>query len=129
MRYATFSTANDPTPRLGVLHAGKMVDVQLRLAGAAVQRIPRTLLELIQCDPSQARRIGDQINARLSATASEGTVDLADIHWHAPIPRPLKNIVCLGLNYASHVRETTKADRPMNVPEIPVFFTKASTSA
>ena len=29
------------------------------------------------------------------------------MRWHAPIPRPLKNIVCLGLNYASHVRETT----------------------
>ena len=57
-----------------------------------------------------------------------GTLNLADIHWHAPIPRPLKNIVCLGLNYASHVRETTKADRAMKVPEIPVFFTKASTS-
>jgi 2-keto-4-pentenoate hydratase/2-oxohepta-3-ene-1,7-dioic acid hydratase in catechol pathway len=41
----------------------------------------------------------------------------------------LKNIVCLGLNYASHVRETTRVDTPMKVPEVPVFFTKASTSA
>src|SRR5712691_545263 len=129
MRYATFSTANDPTPRLGVLHAGKMVDVQQLLAGAAVQRIPRTLLELIQSGPNTAQRIGERLNARLSASPSEGTANLADIHWRAPIPRPLKNIVCLGLNYASHVRETTKVDRPMKVPEIPVFFTKASTSA
>ena len=46
MRYAMFSTADDPTPRLAVVHAGRITDVQRLLPGA--DSIPRTLLELIQ---------------------------------------------------------------------------------
>ncbi len=43
----------------------------------------------------------------------------------APIPRTKKNIVCLGLNYAEHVKESD-ADREL--PPHPVFFTKPPTS-
>ncbi len=48
----------------------------------------------------------------------------------APIPRPRKNIVCLGLNYADHVAEGNKSrslTRPL--PEHPIFFTKPPTAA
>lgn len=40
----------------------------------------------------------------------------------APIPRPAKNIICVGRNYAEHAKE-----RGADVPQIPVFFTKAPT--
>ena len=44
-------------------------------------------------------------------------------------PRPRKNIVCLGLNYASHVKESAQArEREVKIPEAPVFFTKAPTT-
>jgi len=36
--------------------------------------------------------------------------------------------VCLGLNYANHVRETSKPGREPRIPAVPVFFTKAATS-
>ena len=61
MRYATFSTADDPTPRLGALRTDKMFDVQKALAGASVQNIPRTLLELIQTGTGAGQRIGDRL--------------------------------------------------------------------
>jgi len=48
-----------------------------------------------------------------------GEVELA-----APIPRPRKNIVCLGLNYADHVAEGSR----FSLPEVPVFFTKPPTA-
>ena len=124
MRYAMFSTADDPGPRLGVMQAGGIGDVQKLLAGSGPA--PRTVLELIQSGRDGWRRTAERLSAKFSEKSfASGT----DVRWHAPIPRPLKNIVCLGLNYASHVRETTRADTPMKVPEIPVFFTKASTSA
>jgi 2-keto-4-pentenoate hydratase/2-oxohepta-3-ene-1,7-dioic acid hydratase in catechol pathway len=41
----------------------------------------------------------------------------------APIPRPAKNIFCLGRNYAEHARE-----RGNPVPTVPIYFTKAPTS-
>ena len=41
----------------------------------------------------------------------------------APIPRPRKNIFCVGRNYVEHARE-----RGAEAPEHPVFFTKPPTS-
>jgi 2-keto-4-pentenoate hydratase/2-oxohepta-3-ene-1,7-dioic acid hydratase in catechol pathway len=45
------------------------------------------------------------------------------IHFLAPIPRPRKNIFCMGRNYAEHAKE-----REAEVPAVPVFFTKSPTS-
>jgi len=49
----------------------------------------------------------------------------------APIPRPRKNIFCLGLNYAEHVAEGARArgEEPPPLPEVPIFFTKPPTAA
>jgi 2-keto-4-pentenoate hydratase/2-oxohepta-3-ene-1,7-dioic acid hydratase in catechol pathway len=45
----------------------------------------------------------------------------------APIAAPRRNIFCLGLNYAEHARESARARGvPAKLPEIPVFFTKAT---
>lgn len=41
----------------------------------------------------------------------------------APIPRPRKNVFCVGRNYADHAKE-----RGADVPQYPVFFTKAPTT-
>jgi 2-keto-4-pentenoate hydratase/2-oxohepta-3-ene-1,7-dioic acid hydratase in catechol pathway len=41
----------------------------------------------------------------------------------APIPRPRKNVFCMGRNYAEHA-----AERGAAPPERPVFFTKAPTT-
>lgn len=48
-----------------------------------------------------------------------------EIRFNAPIPRPRKNIVCLGLNYADHVAEAgrTRGEQRL-LPEYPMFFTK-----
>ncbi len=61
--------------------------------------------------------------------ASEPQVPLAGVRLRAPIPRPRKNIVCLGKNYAAHAVETSRAlGRPEHIPDQPVFFTKAPTA-
>jgi 2-keto-4-pentenoate hydratase/2-oxohepta-3-ene-1,7-dioic acid hydratase in catechol pathway len=92
-------------------------------------QVPQTVLELIQSGPAQWRRVAAAVQSRLrEPAAGDGLHRAEDVHWHAPLPRPLKNIVCLGLNYVSHLRETTQADRPVKLPEVPIFFTKAPTS-
>ncbi|MCK9511388.1 MAG: fumarylacetoacetate hydrolase family protein [Pigmentiphaga sp.] len=47
----------------------------------------------------------------------------------APIPRPAKNVFCLGRNYADHIQEDNDS-RGMNteLPKYPQFFTKPPTS-
>lgn len=47
----------------------------------------------------------------------------------APVPRPRKNVFCVGLNYRDHVAEHDRegaAPRPL--PATPVYFTKPPTS-
>ncbi len=46
----------------------------------------------------------------------------------APIPRPLRNVICLGMNYQDHVKELKGADgKPRPVPEVPVYFGKMAS--
>lgn len=47
----------------------------------------------------------------------------------APIPRPRKNVMCLGLNYLEHAEETaSQVGRSAKAPEYPIVFTKSPTS-
>jgi len=47
----------------------------------------------------------------------------------APIPRPRKNCVMLGINYREHVDEGARARQlEIKYPDYPVFFTKPATS-
>jgi len=52
-------------------------------------------------------------------------VAMDDVRLLAPIPRPRQNVICLGWNYADHVKET-QARRGLRgeLPEHPVVFTK-----
>jgi 2-keto-4-pentenoate hydratase/2-oxohepta-3-ene-1,7-dioic acid hydratase in catechol pathway len=125
LRVATFSLPHDPTPRLGVVVDDDAV-VDARQAFGA--ETPATLVDLIRSGPDAWRRLADRID-RAKASSYSGALHGRDrIRWHAPIPRPLKNVVCLGLNYASHVQETSKPGKQARMPERPVFFTKAPTA-
>ncbi len=47
----------------------------------------------------------------------------------APIPKPLKNVFCVGRNYAEHIAEGDRAqNQKVGVTEHPVFFTKPPTA-
>jgi len=47
----------------------------------------------------------------------------------APIPKPLKNVFCVGRNYAEHIAEGDRAqNQKVGATEHPVFFTKPPTS-
>ncbi len=133
MRYATFSLPGDTTPRLGIVSGDRIVDVAtipdvgrvFTARPADPKGPPHSLLELIQLGPDAWQRMTD-----LAADVSRGRNHAAkDVRWHAPIPRPTKNVFCLGRNYAGHVKEAAKArGQEFKLPTHPVFFTKAPTS-
>jgi 2-keto-4-pentenoate hydratase/2-oxohepta-3-ene-1,7-dioic acid hydratase in catechol pathway len=54
---------------------------------------------------------------------------LSSVRVLAPIPRPRKNVFCVGWNYVEHFEEGAKA-RPhvQEMPTHPAFFTKAATT-
>ena len=60
-------------------------------------------------------------------------LSLSQVHLLAPIPRPLRNIICVGKNYRSHIQELQKDDSACSsttneLPAKPIIFTKATTS-
>ena len=59
----------------------------------------------------------------------DATFGREGVRWHAPIPRPLKNVFCVGRNYAAHVKEGAAAFKTdAKLPDIPVFFSKSPTT-
>jgi 2-keto-4-pentenoate hydratase/2-oxohepta-3-ene-1,7-dioic acid hydratase in catechol pathway len=130
MRYATFSLPADPSERLGLARGDTVVDVRTLVSDKTNGGLPRTLPELIQQGRSAWDRIARLVNEALQHDLPGAAVHrAADVRWHAPIRRPHKNIICLGLNYLSHAKESARArGREMKIPEAPVFFTKSPTS-
>ena len=52
-----------------------------------------------------------------------------DIKLCAPIPRLRKDVICLGWNYADHLRESAAVQgKAMDIPEHPILFTKSLTA-
>ncbi|MBD3678523.1 MAG: fumarylacetoacetate hydrolase family protein [Rhodobacteraceae bacterium] len=59
-------------------------------------------------------------------------VALADVHLKAPVPEPLRDIICVGKNYHAHAAEFFgsgfDSGAMEEVPSNPVVFSKAMTS-
>ena len=118
--------------RIGVLHDGEVV--LLPSTGW-----PASMIELIAAGPALLSRLRAELPRLTTHTA------LSDVELLAPIPRPRKNIMCLGLNYKDHAEESMRASAiapgialppaslrskglPVELPEYPVVFTKSPTS-
>jgi 2-keto-4-pentenoate hydratase/2-oxohepta-3-ene-1,7-dioic acid hydratase in catechol pathway len=125
VRYLTFSLKSDSTTRLGILTEDGIIDVKAAADGRWPGEPPDSLLALLEHGPDAWHRVV-AIAADAPAVAR---YSVAEIRWHAPIPRPLKNVVCLGMNYAEHIREAAGAmKREVKIPTSPVYFTKAPTT-
>lgn len=87
-----------------------------------------SMLKLLDMGAKGMEKTGEAVKKAEKNLASgklKGLVKLSDLSLAAPIPRTRKNIVCMGLNYADHVKES---DRNRPLPPHPVFFTKPPTS-
>ena len=84
-----------------------------------------SMIELIADGPHALARL-----ARIAADAlpTEGH-PLADVQLLAPIPRPAKNVFCIGRNYKLHIEEGARARGvPPSYPPVPEIFTKPPTA-
>jgi 2-keto-4-pentenoate hydratase/2-oxohepta-3-ene-1,7-dioic acid hydratase in catechol pathway len=129
------------SPRLGMVWHDAVLDLPALSADMAAQRsarpargtlVPATMQALIEGGPEVWAR------AQAAWDYGRGLVDrmdpadlrrrkvarpLAGTRLLAPIPRPRKNVFCMGRNYTEHA-----AERGAAPPERPVFFTKSPTS-
>lgn len=54
------------------------------------------------------------------------SIPLSEIKLLAPIPKPQRNVFCVGKNYHEHLKEVSQtAASADSIPEYPIFFTKA----
>lgn len=65
-----------------------------------------------------------------SEYASDKWVPLTAVRLCPPIPTPIRNIMCLGWNYAEHAEESSSAKgiQIAELPRHPIVFTKATTT-
>jgi 2-keto-4-pentenoate hydratase/2-oxohepta-3-ene-1,7-dioic acid hydratase in catechol pathway len=82
------------------------------------------MVELIVAGDEALKRV----ERALKAGAGRAMLDAKGLEILAPIPRPRKNIFCVGLNYVDHAEEGARAaGRPLTLPKNPVYFTKPPT--
>ena len=100
MKLATFSPLPSGNPRPGLVLDGAVIDIPAAL-GASEDTA--TMVGII--------RAGEPMRARLEELARRpggATLALPDVRLHAPIPRPAKNVFCVGWNYLEHFEEGAK---------------------
>jgi 2-keto-4-pentenoate hydratase/2-oxohepta-3-ene-1,7-dioic acid hydratase in catechol pathway len=122
MKLVTFSPLPSGDPRPGLVVGDKrIVDIPAALGADADTT---TMLGII--------RAGDTMLARLRELEKKppaATLALGDVKLHAPIPRPAKNVFCVGWNYLEHFEEgAKKLQDSRELPKWPVFFSKATTA-
>ena len=118
MRLATFDAGRGP--RVGIVSA----DDTLVPVADLIPEAPEDMLGLIAA--------GDALHARLRDVASraQGGAKIATVRLLAPIPRPRRNVFCVGWNYSEHfaegarLRAETAAPGQQEVPEFPALFSK-----
>lgn len=126
MRLATFRDTGGT--RLGIEQSGAMVDLMKAavVAGEAPSDELRDMLALIRAGDDGLRRV----SALLADAPAEARLALDALEIVAPIPRPTKNVFCLGRNYAEHAAESQRAlgETVQPPPSYPNVFTKAVTT-
>jgi len=121
MKLATYSPLPSGNPRPGlVTSANRVIDIPAALgAGESTA----TMLGIIRAGAPMLEKL------RALEKSSAASAALADVKLHAPIPRPVKNVFCVGWNYLEHFEEgAKKLQEKRELPQHPVFFSKAATA-
>lgn len=126
MHFVTFEVKGQEN--LGILSNDQQKVIPLQAAEKFylnTTTLPNTMLEFIAAGDKALATLR-QITSKLA----EGCPALPrdEVNLLAPIPRPRKNIFCVGKNYVEHALEFEKVkDASTAVPKLPVFFTKPPT--
>ena len=116
MRLASYLV--DGQPRAGVVASDQtLVAVSDLVAGG-----PSDMLAVLAAGPSLWDRL------RAAAPTARGGRALSTARLVAPIPRPRRNVFCVGWNYSEHFAEGQGIrgpnDSPQDLPEYPALFSK-----
>lgn len=111
MKFARYSV-NGRSPKIGLVTENHIVD----------------LSDIVPSMQALIAFSADGLAMVRQHAAQSSRVPLTDVKLHAPL-LPRRNVMCLGLNYAEHARESLVAQgQAVDLPQLPIVFTKATTA-
>jgi 2-keto-4-pentenoate hydratase/2-oxohepta-3-ene-1,7-dioic acid hydratase in catechol pathway len=127
MKLTTYKI-NHTAPRLGVVEDNHIIDLE-DVAKIKKEALPKTMLDLIDLGLTEVARIQTLIDSLTAEERSNCIYPLSNATLLAPIPKPRKNIIGIGLNYTEHVAESARTlDTSNELPQKPVIFSKPPTA-
>lgn len=127
MKLLTYLTS-DNEQRAGFIYNNKAVDLA-DFGEVANFPLPSTILELIDMGFEVIAEINSLLEDISKSELAEISYNLDEIQILAPIPKPRKNIIGIGLNYTEHVAESARTlDTTGKLPQKPIIFSKPPTT-
>lgn len=127
LRLATFSLKPGGPQKVGLVQPdGRLLDIKAAARKLGVRLVfdPSRMISLIAAGEAALAQVRD-LAARTPAQGPR----LGDVTLLAPIPSLERNIYCVGWNYLDHFAEGAAIrERKVDLPEHPVFFSKAAHS-
>jgi 2-keto-4-pentenoate hydratase/2-oxohepta-3-ene-1,7-dioic acid hydratase in catechol pathway len=127
MKLLTYKTA-DTEPRLGFLHNNQVIDME-DFGAISNFPLPNDMLDLIDLGFEIIEEITEMIAETPENFFEEISYEMSEVTFLAPIEKPRKNIIGIGLNYTEHVAESARTlDTTGKLPQKPIIFSKPPTT-
>lgn len=127
MKLLTYKTL-DTEPRLGFIHDNRVVDME-DFGEISNFPLPNDMLELIDMGFEVIAEINDLIENTRTIDFEMISYPIDKVTFLAPIEKPRKNIIGIGLNYTEHVAESARTlDTTGKLPTKPIIFSKPPTT-
>ena len=125
MRLVTYQPLNTDLLKTGIqLNQYDVLDLAAETAARSSTVNVSTMLDIIKGGDTTMALLKE-----IAASPKTTPVVLNTALLKAPIPRPLKNVFCVGWNYLEHFEEGgAKLQDARELPKYPVFFSKAPTA-
>jgi len=127
MKLLTYSTENSE-PRLGFIHNNQVIDME-DFGEISNFPLPSDMLDLIDMGIEIVDELNDMVAETPENFFEEIAYNMDEVTILAPIQRPRKNIIGIGLNYTEHVAESARGlDTSGKLPQKPIIFSKPPTT-
>jgi len=127
MKLLTYKT-QDTNPRLGFIHNNQVIDME-DFGQISNFPLPNDMLDLIDMGFEIIAEISELILETPENFFEEIAYEMSEVTILAPIEKPRKNIIGIGLNYTEHVAESARGlDTTGKLPTKPIIFSKPPTT-
>ncbi len=127
MKLLTYKT-QDTEPRLGFIHNNQVIDME-DFGEISNFPLPNDMLDLIDMGFEIIEEITEMVAETPENFFEEISYELSEVILLAPIEKPRKNIIGIGLNYTEHVAESARTlDTTGKLPQKPIIFSKPPTT-